>query len=458
MTTSKLTRRQFLRLGAAGAGGLFLAANGLSTRPALARRRFQDVVTLNVFVHADHPFQLVKPLFEQKYPNIKLNLMADAVAGQDDKVFRAALSAGESDPGNVPDIFWPEPFAVQELGKTDVLFDTTSLMEKYKNDLVPGKVSECFISATGKYAAVPGALAVVVLFYRQDIWEQAKVTIPDDWTWDEFIEASQKIKRDTGANTLYIPTDGSTWAAILWTFLLAQLGGSITNVDGTQVTLDDDKGIAAMKLVKKMYDSGIAIDDNLFSETFFAAAKAGKVAAGPFPDWYRGYGLGNHLNSAADGQGKWRLALLPRVTEGGIRTANMGGANTASTIYTAHPQEVMDFMEFAHLSLEGSNAMATFGNIPSYLPYLKTDEWQNKRSPMFGDFEFTKVLGEAVNQYPTNWYKLPVWGEAVSETGAQMPDMLKGKIDIETGMKTLGDTVRRLNDRYQSRTIDTRLT
>jgi lactose/L-arabinose transport system substrate-binding protein len=450
MTTSKYSRRDFFKISAGGAGGLFMAANGIAPLRALAHGLFQgDVVTLNAFVHNDHPWSLVKPSFEQKFPNIKINLLAESTAGQDDKTFRTILSAAETNPGNVPDLFWPEPFEVQELGASDVLFDTSSLMEKHKNDLVPGKVTECFIASTGKYAAVPGAIAVAVLFYRQDIWDKAGVTIPDDWTWDEFIEASMKIKRDTGAYTLHLATDGNQWSAVVWSFILAQLGGSFTNADGTQVTLDDAKGIAAMKMVKKMYDAGIAIDDNMFSETFVAAAKSGRIAAGPFPDWYRGYGLGNYVKTPEDGQGKWRIALLPRAEKDGIRTANLGGANTASTIYTAHPEEVKAFMEYTHLSLEGAELMATFGNIPPYLPYQKTEAWLNKRSPLFGDFAFTKVLAEAVQQYPTAWYKLPVWSEALTEAGAQLPRMLKGEVGIEEGIQALGQTVRRLNERYQ---------
>jgi ABC-type glycerol-3-phosphate transport system substrate-binding protein len=450
MASSKYTRRDFLRLSAGGAGGLFLAANGMSPRRAFAHGLYQgDVVNLNAYVHNDHPWALVKPSFEAKFPNIKLNLLAEATAGTEDKSFRAILSAGESNPADVPDLFWPEPFEVQELGRAGVLLDTSALMEKYKSDLVPGKVTECFIPSTGKYAAVPGAISVAVLFYRQDIWEKAGVTIPDDWTWDDFIEASMKIKRDTGAYTLHMATDGNQWSGVVFSFILAQLGGSFTNADGTQVTLDDEKGVAAMQLVKKMYDAGIAIDDYLFSETFIAAAKSGKIAAGPFPDWYRGYGLGNSLKTPEDGLGKWRIALLPRAEKGGIRTANLGGANTASTIYTTHPDEVLKFMEYTHMSLEGADLMGTFGNIPPYLPYQKTEAWQSKRSPVFGDFAFTKVLGEAVQQYPTTWYKLPVWSEAFTQVGAQLPRILKGEIGVEEGVKALGETVRRLNERYQ---------
>src|ERR1041385_200895 len=283
MSKQKMSRRHFLRLSAIGAGAMALPPSLSRLGSVAAHPRLQsDTVTLNVFVHENHPFDLVKPLFEAKYPNVKLNMMKN----NDMNVLRTALAAGDTDPSGVPDIFWPEPFDVQQLGKTGVLFDCTDLINKHKADFPEGKLVECFIPATGKYASVPGAISVTGLFYRPDIWEKAGVTLPDDWTWDDFIEAGKKIKKNTGAYSLFLATDGSQWSSVLWSFILAQLDGSISNADGTKVTMDDDKGIAAMQLVKKIYDADIAINDGMFNETFLTACKAGKVASFPMQDWF----------------------------------------------------------------------------------------------------------------------------------------------------------------------------
>jgi len=447
MFRKKFSRRDFLRLSAVGAGAMVLPPSlsmldRLSAHPLL---QTTDTVTLNVFVHANHPFDNVKPLFEAKYPNVTLNMMNN----NDTTVFRSLLAAGETDPADVPDIWWPEPFDVQDLGRTGVLFDCTDLIEKHKGEFPEGKLAECYIPATGKYASVPGAISVTGLFYRRDIWETADVSLPDDWTWDEFIPAAQKIKANTGAYSLFLPTDGSQYSSVLWTFILAQLGGSITNADGTEVTMDDDKGIAAMELVKKIYEADIAINDGMFNETFLAACKAGRVAAFPMQDWFRQFGIGAAVTTPEEGLGKWRVALLPRAVPDGIRTANFGGANTGSTIYTQHPTEVTEFLEFAHMTMEGSSAIAHFGNTPSYLPYLQGDEFQSLTAPIFGDQLYNMVWAEAINQYPAHWYKLPVFNEATGEVDAQMPDILKGNVGVEEGMKAIGDTVRRLNEHYQ---------
>src|SRR5215213_2998562 len=102
MSHYKTSRREFLRLSMVGAGTMLLggslaacgaqpsapaasataapAASAATAAPAASAA----TVTLNVFVHENHPFDLVKPLFEAKYPNVKLNMMKN----NDMNVFR----------------------------------------------------------------------------------------------------------------------------------------------------------------------------------------------------------------------------------------------------------------------------------------------------------------------------------------------------------------------------------
>src|SRR3954471_20966476 len=113
MSDYKTSRREFLRLSTVGAGAMLLAACGAqqpepaasaataapaasaaTAAPAAsaataAPAASAETVTLNVFVHENHPFDLVKPLFEAKYPNVKLNMMKN----NDMNVFRTTLAA-----------------------------------------------------------------------------------------------------------------------------------------------------------------------------------------------------------------------------------------------------------------------------------------------------------------------------------------------------------------------------
>ncbi|MEA2530280.1 MAG: hypothetical protein QOG89_1924, partial [Thermomicrobiales bacterium] len=93
MTGQHLSRRRFLGAGTGLATALALGPQGAAlagpARSALLRGLAQEAITLEVFVHANHPFDRVKPLYEEKYPNVKLNMMES----NDMAVFRATLAA-----------------------------------------------------------------------------------------------------------------------------------------------------------------------------------------------------------------------------------------------------------------------------------------------------------------------------------------------------------------------------
>jgi ABC-type glycerol-3-phosphate transport system substrate-binding protein len=434
MTGHHLSRRRLLGTSAGVAAALALGAPG-----AVRRGLAQSEVTLDVFVHTNHPFDPVKPIYEAQYPNVKLNMMDE----NDMAIFRATLAAkGEG----TPDIFWPEIEVVQELGKTGVLLDTTALVEKNKANMLPGSVQECLIASTGKYAAFPGGIAVVGLYYRSDLWEQAGVSVPDDWTWDDFIAGAKEVKAKTGAVSLSFPTTGDYYTAQLWSYVLFQLGGSITNADGTVVTLDDERGIAAMEVAKRLYDADIAIDENVTSENYFAAMAAGQVAGSPNPVWYDGFGIKPNIVDEQGGLGAWRVALLPSAADSTTRTANWGGAAIASTIYTEHPEEVLNFMQ---TYLDQAAAVGAWGFMPASVPYLDSEEWANITSPAYGDFKYNVVWTTAAKQYGNTWFKQPVFGEAMAEVGAAMLPIMDGSVEIAAGLKEVGDRVRTLNERYQ---------
>ena len=435
MNGVKISRRGLIGAAGALAGAAALPGVGRTARAA-------DEITLNVFVHGNHPFDNVKPIYEAMYPNVKLNMMDQ----NDVAVFRATLAAkGEG----TPDILWPEIDMVQELGKSQVLLDVTDIVTPLKADLSPGKAAECFIPSTKKYAAFPGDIATVGLFYRQDLLDKAGVTITDDWSWDDFIVAGKAIKDKTGANSLVIPTTGTADTALLWSFILNQMGGAITNADGTQVTLDDDKGVAAMEQMKRLFAADIATDEIATTENYFAEIAAGNVAITPQAVWYRGFGIEPNVTDETSGLGQWRVALLPSAGAGTARTANYGGAAIASTIYTKHPEEVKNFMKLALGTMEGAKACGQWGILPPYLPYLKSDEWSAVRSPAFGDFAFNDVWTQAVAHYETTWYKQPVFSEAMTTVGAAILPILQGSVEVASGLKAIGDQVRQLNTRYQ---------
>ena len=140
---------------------------------------------------------------------------------------------------------------------------------------------------------------------------------------------------------------------------------------------------------------------------------------------------------------------LPSVKSGGSRTAQIGGASLASTKFSKVPDIAWAFMLYSLGSLEGCTSTGGWGILPSYLPYLKSDAFINKKSTVFGDFQFNKVWSDLAPTLSTAYARTAVFGEADTAITQGMIPILTGKTPIAAGMKALGDIVREANQRYQ---------
>ncbi|HQY30912.1 MAG TPA: twin-arginine translocation signal domain-containing protein, partial [Thermomicrobiales bacterium] len=94
MAKKHLSRRSFLGTSATAAAAGVLVGTDLASAATTSSSHLQpglqqDTITLNVFVHDNHPFDRVKPIYEAQYPNVKLNMMKQ----NDVAVFRATLAA-----------------------------------------------------------------------------------------------------------------------------------------------------------------------------------------------------------------------------------------------------------------------------------------------------------------------------------------------------------------------------
>ncbi|WP_287022597.1 sugar ABC transporter substrate-binding protein [Cohnella sp.] len=119
--------------------------------------------------------------------------------------------------------------------------------------------------------ALPWISQPYMLYYNQDMFEKAGVALPtNDWTWDDFIAAGQKLTKDGewGALINNIPTAMYTWS----------YGGDVFDKDGN-IVLNSPESIQGLEMYQKIVKSGIAPDraqaDSMGNGDMF---KTGKVA------------------------------------------------------------------------------------------------------------------------------------------------------------------------------------
>lgn len=155
-----------------------------------------------------------------------------------------------------PDFFWLTQELISKYAELGAIADLTEPFhgsEKLKLDtFYPGVLA----SATykNKYYGVPWIANPLMVYYNQDLFEEAGIEFPNPlggWTWDEFIEIAKQLtveKTDTQGNPYqqygYI-VDG--WPNIE-TFFWAG-GGDIISADGNEILIDSQESLNGLDIL-----------------------------------------------------------------------------------------------------------------------------------------------------------------------------------------------------------------
>lgn len=238
---------------------------------------------LTFWGHPDHPLERIRHAFLQEYPNVTLEWV---LTNDYYTKFQTAMAAGGE---GAPDLFWLEAPDVQLYGGRGLLLDVTDLIETIKDQFIPPKLAEAYVPKTGRYYGIPGDLSVPGIYYRPDLLESIGVTIKDDMTYEEFLA----ILRETaaaGKKAVLYWTGGGGVAAAYWSWFVAQYGGSgVASCDGSEVTVDDEAGIAAAPLLRDIVATGATLNADFWTPEYWEALNSGLLVLDFAAAWARGF-------------------------------------------------------------------------------------------------------------------------------------------------------------------------
>lgn len=439
--SKSISRRTFMKIAGGTAAAAAIAAGTGSWLSKVSAQEPDPTLkgTLTFWGHGDHPLNRIRDAFLKKYPNVNLDWQQyEDYAAK----FQTAMAAGTG----APDLYWAEAFQVQQYGSKGALLDVSDVIAKHKNEFVPGKLAEAFVPANNAYYGVPGDLSVSGIYYRADILKDMGIEIPEDMMYSDFLEILKKIKAK-GKNAVLYPKGGTFVAAAQWAWFDNQFGGSgPATCDNKKITLNDEAGINAVKLIKSIYDTGATLQADFWTPEYWNAINTSQLVLDLCPAWARGFWESNVDKSL---MGKWALAPLPRAVKGGPRTAIWGGATLIATAGTKEPELARKFMEFAFCSMEGATAAGDWGIIPGYLPYLE-GPFQKLDTKLFGSQNISKTWLMLAKELSTSFCRTQVYGAAVDEKlTPAMDSMITGGADIEATMKKLADDVNQVLPDYQ---------
>lgn len=141
--------------------------------------------------------------FTQNYPNITFNLNAQSWSNY------WALMSTYSANNDLPDVMQQDYAYIEQWVEAGDLLDLTPYVESGALDLsnVPQNIIDTGKVGDGIYAVCAGVNAPALL-YNKTLTDSLSIEVPDNITWEQFVEISRKIYAETGVGVLY--GDGNT--------------------------------------------------------------------------------------------------------------------------------------------------------------------------------------------------------------------------------------------------------
>jgi lactose/L-arabinose transport system substrate-binding protein len=315
----------------------------------------------------------ITPAFQQRYPNINVNVeMAGATA---QPRFLLSLSARTG----APDVMQLQGYEAPRYIATGRLTDLTPVAAKYANDFPAASWANCVHE--GRVYAIPWDIGPCAVFYKPAIFAKYNIDPSTIQTWDDFIAAGQHILKASGGRTKMLPlSPGELQYA--YEMMLQQLGGQVFDEQG-RIAVGRDESIRVMELIRRMLDAGICANVRAWGHDWMAGFGSDTIATYPGAVWLGGT-IKDTVGAYGAGGSGWAVFPLPSFERGGRSASNMGGSVLVIPDQCTQKEAAWAFIEHALCTREGQVAQyANFDLFPAYLPALE-DPFFAQPDPFYG--------------------------------------------------------------------------
>jgi multiple sugar transport system substrate-binding protein len=332
MTTPKGRRGRFAaQLAAAMAASTFLLASAVAQEPV--------EITFWTWLP---DIQTTVDKFEASHPNIRVRVENVGVGTDQYTKIQNAVDAGSGG----PDVAHMTYDAIPNFALTGALADVTQFGgEQVRELFLPGVLS--LVEINGGIYGVPQDFGPGVMYYRQDVFDEAGIEVPR--TWAEFAAAAEALHADNAERYITFIDPGLVDAAYMGLWQLEAEPWSIT--DGTNVTLNLQSDAARQwaDYWTDLNNKGLLIQSTMGSDEWFRQLGAGQMATWVVGAW----GLQALTGVLPDNAGLWRVAPQPVWNEGDVGTSQFGGSGTVVLAQSTKKQAAVEFALWMNSSPEG---------------------------------------------------------------------------------------------------------
>lgn len=344
--------------------------------------------------------------FEEK-EDVKVKMIVTD-ADQYATKLQAAISGG-----NTPDVFYIEQGNVMAYVDNGVLLDITDEIEKSDFDL--NNIWEYGVNSyrydgekigQGAIYGLPKDVGPMALGYNKDMFEEAGVEAPDKdkpMTWDEFLEVSDKLTRDTdgdGKDDQWATGFNVNWS--LQSFVWSN-GGDWINEDKTKVTVDTPEFAEALQLfadLQNKYELTPSVADAQTLDTYQRWMN-GEIAFFPVGPW--------DMSTYAGLDFEYDLIPWPAGSTGKSATY-IGSLGIGVSAKTKQPDKAVKLVEYLSASEEGQQKLIDAQiQIPNLIDMA--EKWaSDTESVPSNKKEFLDIVQDyghampAASTYNAEWY------------------------------------------------------
>lgn len=260
--------------------------------------------------------------------------------------------------GTLPDVFWINGPRIIKYAANDVLLP---LDEQIKADGVDlGNYPKALVDLytyDGKTFALPKDFDTIGLWYNKKLFDDAKVSYPDEtWDWNKLKEAAKKL---TDEKKGIWGIAAAPYGQDNYYNTIFQAGGSVISEDRKSSGFDKPETIEGLKLWVDMINDKVSPSAAQMSETESTQLfESGKVAM-----VYSGSWMASAFNGNEYTKDKVDVAYLPKGKE---NTSVIHGLGNVIAANTKHPKEAWEFVKYLG-SKEAAEIQASKGAaIPAF--------------------------------------------------------------------------------------------
>ncbi|GCE07859.1 ABC transporter substrate-binding protein [Dictyobacter aurantiacus] len=388
----KISRREFttrslaLGLSTAAIGSLLAACGDDGSSTKASNNNASGQITVWTWPDNDKTFAKTVPIFQKKFPTIKVNVQAFANADTDyaTKLLAAIVS------GTGPDVAMVEIGVVAKFKGKPGFVDLSQApynASQYKGSYAPYSWDYVANQQTGKVFALPKNTGPGGLFYRRDLFQKAGLPSEPDQVstllkdWDAFLSVGKKMT-----------IKGKQWMIVgpsaIFQTIIAEAGFSYYDTKGN-LQLDNPTFKTAMQYTKDAWQAGIVSPLEEGSAEANATTQNGTVAVYLSGNWFGGL-----LKSvyAPGTSGKWGVTTAPAFQ--GKTAYDSGGDFIGILESSQNKQAAWNFVKFVTQDPDSLKTMYLANDLyPAWTPAL-SQSWLNESDAFYKGQQVNQVFSQ----------------------------------------------------------------